>query len=80
MSDWEKRYKRPYQNNSKVVRDGTLDKVLEMRKEGYTFTQIGELLGKSRQQISQIFYKSIANEKKLWYNNKKSKKGNDSNA
>lgn len=61
MSDWAERHKRPYCYRSKLVADGTVDKVKQLKKEGKSFAEIGEILGKSRQHISQIYYKSIAN-------------------
>lgn len=61
MSEYGYRYKRPHQYNSKLVADGTVDKVKQLKKEGKSFAEIGEILGKSRQHISQIYYKSIAN-------------------
>ena len=43
-----------------IVADGTVDKVRELKAEGKSFTEIGNIIGKSRQQASQIYYKSIA--------------------
>ncbi len=40
--------------------DGTVDKVKKLKADGKTFGQIGKIIGKSRQQVSQIYYKSIA--------------------
>lgn len=61
MSDNWRRYKRPYKYKSKLVTDGTVDKVKQLKDEGKTFTEIGNLIGKTRQQASQIYYKSVAN-------------------
>ena len=58
MSDM--RYKRPYQYNSKLVVDGTVDKVKRLHTEGLSFSEIGNIIGKSRQRVSQIYSKSIA--------------------
>ena len=60
MSEYEHRYKRPHQYKSKLVVDGTVDRVKQLKAEGKTFEQIGSIIGKSRQQVSQIYYKSIA--------------------
>jgi hypothetical protein len=59
MSNWE-RYRQPYRYKSKLVTDGTVDKVRELKSEGKSFAEIGNIIGKSRQQASQIYYKSIA--------------------
>ena len=37
-----------------------VEKVQELKAEGKSFTEIGNIIGKSRQQASQIYYKSIA--------------------
>ena len=42
--------------------DGTVQRVKNLKAEGKTFEQIGKIIGKTRQQASQIYYKSIANE------------------
>ena len=60
MSDNWERYHHPYKYNSKLVADGTVNKVKELKLEGKTFEEIGNIIGKSRQQASQIYYKSIA--------------------
>ena len=60
MSDNWERYKAPYRYKSKLVADGTVDKVKELKSEGKSFAEIGDIIGKSRQQVSQIYYKSIA--------------------
>lgn len=60
MNEYANRYKRPYHNKSKLVADGTVDRVKELKAEGNTFEQIAQIIGKSRQQVSQIYYKSIA--------------------
>lgn len=57
--NWE-RYRLPYRYKSKLIADGTVDKVKELKAEGKTFEQIGKIIGKTRQQASQIYYKSIA--------------------
>ena len=57
--NWE-RYKRPYRNRSKLVDDGTVDRVKALKLEGKTFAEIGNIVGKTRQQVSQIYYKSVA--------------------
>ena len=57
--NWE-RYRQPYRYKSKLIADGTVDKVKKLKLEGKTFEQIGNIIGKSRQQASQIYYKSIA--------------------
>ena len=56
---WE-RYKQPYKYKSKLVADGTVDKVKKLKSEGKTFEEIGKIIGKTRQQASQIYYKTIA--------------------
>ena len=61
MSDNWVRYRSPYRYNSKLVVDGTVDKVKKLKAEGKTFAEIGSLIGKTRQQASQIYYKAIAN-------------------
>ena len=42
--------------------DGTVQRVKNLKAEGKTFEQIGKSIGRTRQQASQIYYKSIANE------------------
>lgn len=61
MSDNWKRYHQPYRYNSKLIADGTVDKVKKLKSEGKTFEEIGKAIGKTRQQASQIYYKAIAN-------------------
>ena len=56
---WENT-KHPYRYNSKLVLDGTVDKVKRLKAENKSFAEIGDIIGKSRQQVSQIYYKSIA--------------------
>ena len=58
---WNDRYRQPYRYKSKLVIDGTVDKVKELKSKGKTFEEIGNIIGKSRQQASQIYYKSVAN-------------------
>lgn len=60
MSRYTELYKRPYHNKSKLVADGTVDLVKELKADGKTFKQIAQIVGKSRQQVSQIYYKSVA--------------------
>lgn len=60
MSDNWIRYKQPYRYRSKLVADGTVDTVKRLKDEGKTFAEIGAVIGKSRQQASQIYYKAIA--------------------
>ena len=60
MSEYEHRYKRPHQYRSKLVLDGTVDKVKQLKAENKSFAEIGNIIGKSRQQVAQIYYKSIA--------------------
>ena len=60
MSEYEHRYKRPHQYKSKLVLDGTVDKVKQLKAEKKSFAEIGNIIGKSRQQVAQIYYKSIA--------------------
>ena len=60
MSEYQNRYKRPHQYRSKLVVDETVDKVKQLKAEGKTFEEIGKIVGKSRQRVSQIYYKSIA--------------------
>lgn len=60
MSDNWIRYRQPYRYNSKLVADGTVDKVKQLKSEGKNFTEIGVAIGKTRQQASQIYYKAIA--------------------
>ena len=57
--NWE-RYRQPYRYKSKLVADGTVDRVKELKAEGKSFAEIGSLIGKTRQQASQIYYKSVA--------------------
>ena len=57
--NWE-RYRQPYRYKSKLVADGTVDRVKELKAEGKSFAEIGKLIGKTRQQASQIYYKSVA--------------------
>ena len=61
MSDNWVRYRSPYKYKSKLVEDGTVDRVKQLKAEGKTFTEIGAIIGKTRQQASQIYYKSVAN-------------------
>ena len=58
--NWE-RYRHPYKYKSKLVADGTVDRVKTLKKEGKTFAEIGNIIGKTRQQASQIYYKAGAN-------------------
>lgn len=58
-NNWE-RYRQPYKYKSKLVVDGTVDRVKELKLEGKTFEEIGKIIGKSRQRVSQIYYKSVA--------------------
>lgn len=60
MSDNWERYRQPYRYKSKLIADGTVDTVKKLKLEGKTFTEIGNIIGKTRQQASQIYYKSIA--------------------
>ena len=60
MKEYQNRYKRPYHNKSKLIVDGTVDKVKQLKADGKSFAEIGNIIGKSRQQVSQIYYKSIA--------------------
>ena len=60
MGDNWVRYRSPYKYKSKLVVDGTVDKVKKLKAEGKTFAEIGNLIGKTRQQASQIYYKAIA--------------------
>ena len=57
--NWE-RYRQPYRYKSKLVADGTVDRVKELKAEGKSFAEIGNLIGKTRQQASQIYYKAVA--------------------
>ena len=57
--NWE-RYRQPYRYKSKLMADGTVDRVKELKAKGKSFAEIGNIIGKSRQQASQIYYKSIA--------------------
>ena len=58
--NWE-RYRQPYKYKSKLVNDGTVERVKKLKSEGKTFNEIGNIIGKTRQQASQIYYKAIAN-------------------
>ena len=60
MSEYQYRHKRPYQYKSKLIADGTVDAVKKLKAEGKSFAEIGNIIGKSRQQASQIYYKSVA--------------------
>ena len=60
MSDNWERYRLPYRYKSKLIADGTVDKVKELKAEGKSFTEIGAIIGKTRQQASQIYYKAVA--------------------
>lgn len=60
MSDSWERYRQPYRYKSKLIADGTVDRVKVLKSEGKSFAEIGSIIGKSRQQVSQIYYKSIA--------------------
>lgn len=60
MSDNWERYLRPYRYKSKLVSDGTVDMAKRLKQDGKTFAEIGDVIGKTRQQASQIYYKSIA--------------------
>ena len=60
MNEYSNRYRRPYHNRSKLWRDGTVDRVKQLKSDGKSFAEIGSIIGKSRQQVSQIYYKSIA--------------------
>lgn len=60
MSENWVRYRSPYRYKSKLVADGTVDRVKELKSEGKSFTEIGNIIGKTRQQASQIYYKAIA--------------------
>lgn len=57
--NWE-RYRLPYRYKSKLVADGTVDMVKRLKLEGKTFAEIGNIIGKTRQQVSQIYYKAVA--------------------
>ena len=61
MSDNWERYHQPYKYKSKLVSNGTVDMVKKLKTEGKTFEEIGNIIGKSRQQTSQIYYKAVAN-------------------
>ena len=61
MSDNWERYRQPYRYKSKLVADGTVDRVKTLKLEGKTFEEIGNIIGKTRQQASQIYYKAVAN-------------------
>lgn len=60
MSDNWERYRQPYRYKSKLVADGTVDKVKKLKTDGKSFAEIGNIIGKTRQQASQIYYKAIA--------------------
>ena len=60
MSEHWERYRHPYRYKSKLVADGTVDKVKSLKAEGKSFAEIGDIIGKSRQQASQIYYKAVA--------------------
>ena len=60
MSDYEYRHKRPYRYNTKTTRNGADLKIKEMRNNGMTFSKIAEYMHMSRQQVFQIYSKSIA--------------------
>ena len=47
----------------KLVADGTVDLVKKLKLDGKSFAEIGNIIGKSRQQTSQIYYKAVANAK-----------------
>ena len=57
--NWE-RYRHPYRYKSKLVADGTVDMVKKLKSDGKSFAEIGNIIGKTRQQVSQIYYKAIA--------------------
>lgn len=61
MSDNWERYLQPYKYKSKLMTNGTVDRVKKLKSEGKTFEEIGNIIGKSRQQASQIYYKAVAN-------------------
>ena len=51
-----------YVYNSKIVREGILEKVKQLRKSGKSFSKIAEECGlKTRQQAYEIYQRSIAN-------------------
>ena len=60
MSDNWERYHQPYKYKSKLIADGTVDRVKKLKLEGKTFAEIGNIIGKTRQQASQIYYKAVA--------------------
>ena len=60
MSDSWERYRQPYKYKSKLVADGTVERVKELKSKGKTFEEIGKIIGKTRQQASQIYYKAVA--------------------
>ena len=60
MNEYEHRYKRPHKYRSKLVVDGTVDRVKQLKTEKKSFAEIGKIIGKSRQQVSQIYYKAVA--------------------
>lgn len=61
MSDNWERYRQPYKYKSKLVADGTVSRVKKLKSEGKTFEEIGNIIGKTRQRASQIYYKAVAN-------------------
>lgn len=60
MSDNWERYRHPYRYKSRLVADGTVDMVKKLKSEGKSFAEIGDIIGKSRQRASQIYYKAVA--------------------
>ena len=60
MSDNWERYRQPYRYKSKLVADGTVDRVKKLKLEGKTFEEIGRIIGRTSQQASQIYYKAVA--------------------
>ena len=61
MSENLERYRQPYKYKSKLVADGTVDRVKKLKTEGKSFAEIGNIIGKTRQRASQIYYKAVAN-------------------
>ena len=61
MSDNWERYHQPYKYKSKLVADGTVERVKKLKSDGKTFEEIGNIIGKTRQRASQIYYKAVAN-------------------
>ena len=61
MNNNRERYHQPYKYKSKLVADGTVDRVKKLKLEGKTFEEIGNIIGKTRQRASQIYYKAVAN-------------------